>query len=53
MTETFKELLAEQSAATLMRDDISFLIGWTRADNPEIAQRLEDILAKHTENRNK
>jgi hypothetical protein len=53
MTETFKELLAEQSAATLMRDDISFLIGWTRADNPEIAQRLEDILANHTKNRNK
>ena len=56
MTETksdFEQFLAEQSAATLMRDDISFLIGWTKADNPEIAQRLEDILANHTKNRNK
>ena len=56
MTETksdFEQLLQEQTAATLMRDDIAFLIGWTKADNPEIAKRLKDILAKHTENRNK
>ena len=49
----FEQFLQEQTAATLMRDDIAFLIGWTKADNPEIAKRLEDILAKHTENRNK
>jgi hypothetical protein len=56
MTETkshLDQLLQEQTAVALMRDDISFLIGWTRADNPEIAQRLEDILANHTKNRNK
>jgi len=56
MTETEsiqKQLVQEQTAATLMRDDICFLIGWTKADNPEIAKRLEDILAKHTKNRNK
>ena len=56
MTETksdFEQLLQEQTAATLMRDDIAFLIGWTKADNPEIAKRLEDILANHTKNRNK
>jgi hypothetical protein len=56
MTETksdFEQLLQEQTAVALMRDDISFLIGWTKSDNPEIAQRLEDILANHTKNRNK
>ena len=56
MTETkshLDQLLQEQTAVALMRDDISFLIGWTKADNPEIAQRLEDILANHTKNRNK
>jgi len=56
MTETksdLEQLLQEQTAVALMRDDISFLIGWTKADNPEIAKRLEDILANHTKNRNK
>tara|TARA_R100001460_G_scaffold10929_1_gene25653 strand:+ start:411 stop:614 length:204 start_codon:yes stop_codon:yes gene_type:complete len=41
----------ERNAATCMRDNISFLIGWTKADNPEIAKRLEAILTQHTENR--
>tara|TARA_Y100000401_G_scaffold60309_1_gene47816 strand:- start:164 stop:367 length:204 start_codon:yes stop_codon:yes gene_type:complete len=41
----------ERNAATCMRDGISFLIGWTKADNPEIAKRLEAILTQHTENR--
>ena len=41
----------ERNAATCMRDELSFLIGWTKADNPEIAKRLEAILTQHTENR--
>ena len=41
----------ERNAATCMRDGISFLIGWTKADNPEIAKRLEAILTQHQQNR--
>ncbi len=46
-----KQLLHEQNAVALLRDDLSFLIGWTRADNPEIAKRLEDILTSHDKKR--
>ncbi len=45
------QLLHEQNAVALLRDDIAFLIGWTRADNPEIAKRLEDIIANHDRKR--
>ena len=45
------QLLHEQNAVALLRDDITFLIGWTRADNPEIAKRLEDIIANHDRKR--
>ena len=41
----------ERNAATCMRDRISFLVGWTKADNPEIAERLQEILTQHQENR--
>ena len=41
----------ERHAATCMRDGISFLVGWTKADNPEIAERLEAILTQHQQNR--
>ncbi len=57
MTETttpktdFDKFCKERTAATAMRDDLAFLIGWTKADNPEIAKRLEAILTQHTENR--
>ena len=57
MTETttpktdFDKFCKERSAATAMRDDLAFLIGWPKADNPEIAKSLEAILTQHTENR--
>ena len=46
-----KQLLHEQNAVALMRDDIAFLIGWTKADNPAIAQKLEQILSNHNKKR--
>ncbi len=54
MTETKTDLdkfFKERSAATAMRDDLHFLVGWTMADNPEIAERLQKILKQHEENR--
>ena len=47
----FEKLMKERSAAVLLRDDIAFMIGWTKADNPEISERLEEILKNHDENR--
>ena len=41
----------ERNAATAMRDDLCFLVGWTKADNPEIAKSLEEILENHDKNR--
>lgn len=41
----------ERNAATEMRDDLFFLVGWLKADNPEISKRLEDILKNHDRNR--
>ena len=41
----------ERNAATCMREEISFLIGWTKADNPEIAKRLGAILLNHQQKR--
>lgn len=46
-----KQLLHEQNAVALMRDDIAFLVGWTKADHPAIAQKLEQILATHSKKR--
>lgn len=41
----------ERKAAQAMRDDLFFLVGWTQADQPEIAKRLEAILKQHAESR--
>tara|TARA_R100001509_G_C4840131_1_gene206326 strand:+ start:182 stop:472 length:291 start_codon:yes stop_codon:yes gene_type:complete len=57
MTETTtkktdqEKFFQERNAATEMRDDLCWLVGWTRADNPEISKRLEDILKNHDRNR--
>ena len=48
---TLEELLHEQNAVALLRDDIAFLIGWTKADHPAIAKRLEQCLANHDKKR--
>ena len=29
----FEKLQEERTAATLLRDELSFLVGWTKADN--------------------
>ena len=47
----FEKLTEERSAATLLRDELCFLIGWTKADNPEIAEKLEKALKMHEEAR--
>ncbi len=47
----FEKLQEERSAATLLRDELSFLVGWTKADNPEIAEKLEKALKMHEEAR--
>ena len=39
------QLLHEQNAVALLRDDIAFLFGCTRAQHPDIAKRLEAIIA--------
>lgn len=57
MTETTTEttiqdkLYKERKAADEMRDDLFFLVGWTKMDNPDISRRLEDILKNHGRNR--
>lgn len=58
MTETkttpstdLDKFYTERNAATAMRDDLFFLVGWTCVDQPEIAKRLEAILTQHKENR--
>jgi len=45
------QLLHEQNAVTLLRDHIAFVIGWTKADQPEIAEMLEQCLANHDKKR--
>ena len=47
----FEKLTEERSAATLLRDELCFLIGLTKADNPEIAEKLEKALKMHEEAR--
>ena len=43
----FEKLQEERAAATLLRDEISFIIGFTKASNPEISEGLEKALKMH------
>ena len=47
----FEKLTEERTAATLLRDEISFIIGFTKASNPEISEGLENALKMHEEAR--
>jgi hypothetical protein len=47
----FEKLQEERTAATLLRDELSFLVGWTKADNPDVAEKLEKALKMHEEAR--
>ena len=47
----FERLTEERTAATLLRDEISFIIGFTKASNPEISEGLEKALKMHEEAR--
>jgi len=47
----FEKLQEERAAATLLRDELSFLVGWTKADNPDVAEKLEKALKMHEEGR--
>ena len=47
----FEKLTEERTAATLLRDEISFIIGFTKASNPEISKGLENALKMHEEAR--
>ena len=47
----FEKLQEERAAATLLRDEISFIIGFTKASNPEISEGLEKALKMHEEAR--
>ena len=47
----FEKLQEERAAATLLRDEISFIVGFTKASNPEISEGLEKALKNHEENR--
>jgi len=47
----FERLTEERTAATLLRDEISFIIGFTKASNPEISEGLENALKMHEEAR--
>ena len=43
----FEKLMKERSAAVLLRDDIAFMIGYTKASYPEISEGLEKALKMH------
>jgi len=47
----FERLTEERTAATLLRDEISFIIGFTKDSNPEISEGLEKALKMHEEAR--
>ena len=47
----FEKLQEERAAAALLRDEISFIIGWTKANEPGISERLEKALKMHEEAR--
>jgi|TARA_R110000751_G_scaffold86226_1_gene171756 hypothetical protein len=52
ITEEFLDkYLHERNAAALMRDDIAFLSGLVKADNPDIAKQLERVLENHSKKR--
>ena len=46
-----EKLREERTAATLLRDELSFLVGWTKADNPDVAEKLEKASKMHEEAR--
>ena len=41
----------ERNAATAMRDELSYLVGWVKSESPEIAEQLEKVLKKHKQDR--
>ena len=47
----YDKFLEERNAATQLRDDLCFLVGWIQSDNPEISKKLEALLKNHEENR--
>ena len=47
----YDKFLEERNAATQLRDDLCFLVGWIQSDNPEISKKLEELLKNHEENR--
>ena len=47
----FEKLQEERAAATLLRDETSFIVGFTKASNPEISEGLEKALKMHEEAR--
>ena len=47
----FDRFVKERNAATQLRDDLCFLVGWTKSDNPEISEKLEELLKNHDKNR--
>ena len=47
----FEKLMKERNAAVLLRDEIAFIIGFTKVSNPEISEGLEKALQNHEENR--
>ena len=47
----FGRFVKERNAATQLRDDLCFLVGWTKSDNPEISEKLEELLKNHDKNR--
>lgn len=47
----FEKLLEERSAASILRDEMCFLVGYTKAEHPEIAERLKKALKEHEEKR--
>ena len=47
----FEKLMKERNAAVLLRDEIAFIIGFTKVSNPEISEGLEKALKNHEENR--
>tara|TARA_Y100001937_G_scaffold46441_1_gene65225 strand:- start:448 stop:663 length:216 start_codon:yes stop_codon:yes gene_type:complete len=47
----YERFVKERNAATQLRDDLCFLVGWTKADNPEISKKLDELLENHEKNR--
>ena len=47
----FEKLTEERTAATIMRDELAFLVGYNKRSNPEFAKELERILKQHEDDR--